>query len=43
MATIWDAEITAIAQTLKLSKGRRLLTLSDSKAAIAVVIKAGRM
>ena len=41
--TVWDPEVTAIAETLKLNKGRRLLILSDSKAAIAAVIKAGRM
>ena len=43
IATVWDAEITAITETLKLSKGRRLLILSDSKAAITAVMKAGRM
>ena len=41
-ATVWDAEVTAIAETLRLSKGKRLLILSDSQAAIAAVIKTGR-
>ena len=41
-ATVWDAEVTAIAETLRLSKGKRLLILSDSQAAIAAVVKAGR-
>ena len=40
-ATVWDAEITAIAEMLKRSKGNRLLILSDSKAAIAAIVKAG--
>ena len=34
--------MTAIAETLRRSKGKRLLILSDSKAAIAAVVKAGR-
>ena len=42
-ATVWDAEITAIAGVLKLSKGRRLLILSDSKAAFAAVTEVGKM
>ena len=41
-ATVWDAEITAIAKTLRLSKGKRPLMLSDSWAAISAVVKAGR-
>ena len=42
MATVWDAEVLAISETLKRSKGKRLLILSDSKAAIAAIVKAGR-
>ncbi len=42
MATVWDAEVLAISETLKRSKGTGLLILSDSKAAIAAVVKAGR-
>ena len=39
----WDAEVTAMAETLKLSKGKSLLTLCDSQAAIAAtVVKAGK-
>ena len=41
-ATVWDAGVTAIAETLRRSKGKRLLLLSDSKAAIAAVVKAGK-
>ena len=41
-AAVWDSEVTAIAETLRLSKGKRQLILSDSQAAIAAVIKAGR-
>ena len=41
-ATVWDAEVTAMAETLRLSKGKRLLIPSDSQAAIAAVAKAGR-
>ncbi len=41
-AKVWDAEVTAVAETLRLSKGKRLLILSDSRAAIAAVVKAGR-
>ena len=41
-ATVWDGEVTAIAKTLELSKGKRLLILSDSQAAIAAIVKAGR-
>ena len=41
-ATVWDAEITAIAETLKRSKDKRLLILKDSKAAIAATVKARR-
>ena len=37
-ATVWDAEVTAMAETLRLSKGKRLLILSDSQAAIAAVV-----
>ncbi len=33
--------MTAIAETLKRSKGKRILILSDSKAAIAAVVTAG--
>ena len=32
----------AMAETLRLSKGKRLLILSDSQAAIAAAVKAGR-
>ena len=39
---MWDAEVTAIAETLRRSKGERLLILSDSKAAIAAIVKAGK-
>ena len=42
MATVWDAEVTVIAEVLQLSKGKRLLILSDSQAAIAAIVKAGR-
>ena len=31
-----------MAETLRLSKGKRLLILSDSQAAIAAVVKAGK-
>ena len=41
-AKVWDAEVTAVAETLRLSKGKRLLILSDSQAAIAAVVKADR-
>ena len=41
-ATVWDAEVMAITETLKRSKGKRMLILSDSKAAIAAVVKAGK-
>ena len=34
--------MTAIAETLRRSKGERLLILSDSKAAIAAIVKAGK-
>ena len=40
-ANIWDAEVTAMTEKPRLSKGKRLLILSDSQAAIAAV-KAGR-
>ena len=33
--------VTAIAKTLELCKGKRLLILSDSQAAIAALVKAG--
>ena len=39
---MWDAKVTAMAETLRLSKGKRLLIRSDSQAAIAAVVKAGR-
>ena len=42
-ATVWDAEVTPIAETLKRSKGKRLLILSDSKAAIAAVVNSGKV
>ena len=38
ITTVWEAEVTAIADTLGRSKGERLLILSNSKAAIAVII-----
>ena len=44
-AKAWDLQqqyVTAIAETLKRSKGKRILILSDSKAAIAAVVKAGK-
>ena len=41
-ATVWDAEVTAIVETLKRSKGKRLFILRDSKAAIAAVVKGGK-
>ena len=41
-ATVWDAEVTVIAETLKCSKGKRILILSVLKAAIAAVVKAGK-
>ena len=41
-ATVWDAEVTAMAEMLRLSKSKRLLILSDSQAAITAVVKAGR-
>lgn len=41
-ATVWDAEVTAMAETLQRWKGKRLLLLSDSQAAIAAVVKAGK-
>ena len=42
ITTVWDAEVTAIAETLRRCKGGRLLILSDSKAAIAAIVKAGK-
>lgn len=39
-ATLWDAEVAAITETLKRSKGKRLLILSASKAATAAIVKA---
>ncbi len=43
ITTVWDAEVTPIAEALGRGKEERLLILSDSKAAIAVIIKAGKM
>ena len=37
---VWDVEVTAIAEKLRRCKVGRLLILSDSKAAIAVIVKA---
>ena len=42
IATVWDAEVTAVAEVLRISKGMGLLILSDSQAAIAAIVKAGR-
>ena len=42
MATVWDAGVLAISETLKRSKGKRLLIFSDSKAAKEAIVKAGR-
>ena len=38
--TVWHVEV--MAETLQLSKGKMLLKLGDSQAAIAAVVKAGR-
>ena len=42
ITTVWDSEVIAIAEILRRSQGERLLILSNSKAAIVAIIKAGK-